>query len=288
MAKSEKGISFPMILLTIGIVVQIVMIAVVLLFIKDSKEAQRFQEAQAAKESAEWAVPLEMLAESEQSAFQHYLANAEQTIRSYWHSADREFRLTVKSPALRELMARRVLLMREGQVGNHLVLTLYYNPLRVQQPEAEDLAPIYRLIRYEKPELVKLYEDQQKREEKSSKKEKNKTQNEENKGENSEVSSETPQPSSKEEKKPLIKEEDLHFPFESDQIIKETDDYILYVETMYGEDPTLLNKDFLIPYLTEDSFRGDYGWETSLFYWETEPEEESTEEAGDEKESSTT
>ena len=273
MAKSGKGSSFPVILLIVGIVVQISTIAIILLFLKDAKAAQKFQEVQEAKASAEWMVPFETLSENETLSPQLYQMDATQTIRSYWHSKDRNLRLTVKSPALKELMARRILMVKEGEAGSHLVLTLYYNPLRLKTPTADDLVPVYQLVRYEKPALAKLYEEQQLAlEEKAEEKDVEEVAEEDTE----EVTEETSV--AEEEEKPLIQESELYYPFTEDQIIEETEDYIIYVEIPYGITDLTLNKEYLTPYLDADSLRGDYGWDEALFYWES-TEDESVEEA---------
>lgn len=278
MAKSGKGPLISNILLGVGIVVQVAIIVIVVLFIQDSKEAQKFQEIQGAKESSEWSVPLEELAENEQIILRQYILNPEQTLRSYWHSEDQAFRLTVKSPALKELMRQRILMVKEGKVGNHLVLTVYYNPLRKTKPEAGDLIPIYQVIRYEKPELAKLYTQQQSQG--GSKKSLIETVKEKLTGKQ-----ESEESASNTASQVVVKEEDLYYPFEADQIIKDDENYVIYASVVYGENEDLINKDFLSPYLDESSFQGDYGWENGIFYWDVDAEEETEETVSTEAES---
>lgn len=260
MAKSGKGSAFSTILLIIGIVVQIATIGIIFLFLKESKDAQLFQAIQEAQESAEWSIPFEELPEKEKSTLKQFILNAEQTTRSYWHSEDQQFRFTIQSEGLKELMYNRVLVVKEAKLGNHLVLTVYYNPLLQKKPETEDLVPIYQLVRYEKPELAKLYEEQERQKgKKSSKEEKedSKTSNEEKKATSDVLK---------------IKKEDILYPFEEERILKNEEDYIIYEQIRWSDLTNLLNQELLMKYVDESSFKGDYGWTDGIFYWEVENE----------------
>ena len=262
MAKSGKGSAFSTILLIIGIVVQIATIGIIFLFLKESKDAQLFQAIQEAQESAEWSIPFEELPEKEKSTLKQFILNAEQTTRSYWHSEDQQFRFTIQSEGLKELMYNRVLVVKEANLGNHLVLTVYYNPLLQKKPEAEDLVPIYQLVRYEKPELAKLYEEQERQKEKKSSKEEkedSKTSNEEKKATSDVLK---------------IKKEDILYPFEEERILKNEEDYIIYEQIRWSDLTNLLNQELLMKYVDESSFKGDYGWTDGIFYWEVENETE--------------
>lgn len=260
MAKSGKGSAFSTILLIIGIVVQIATIGIIFLFLKESKDAQLFQAIQEAQESAEWNIPFEELPEKEKSTLKQFILNAEQTTRSYWHSEDQQFRFTIQSDGLKELMFNRVLVVKEAKLGKHLVLTVYYNPLLQKKPQPEDLVPIYQLVRYEKPELAKLYEEQERQKgKKSSKEEKedSKTSNEEKKATSDVLK---------------IKKEDILYPFEEERILKNEEDYIIYEQIRWSDLTNLLNQELLMKYVDESSFKGDYGWTDGIFYWEVENE----------------
>lgn len=265
MAKSGKGLTFSTILLSVGIVVQVATIGIVYMFLKDAKDAQLFQSIQEAQQSAEWKVPFEELPEKEKSTLKQFVLNAEQTTRSYWHSEDRQFRFTIQSDGLKELMFNRVLVVKEAKLGKHLVLTVYYNPLLQKKPQPEDLVPIYQLVRYEKPELAKLYEEQERqKEKKSSKEEKD--------------GSETSKEDKKETSDVLkIKKEDILYPFEEERILINEEDHIVYEQIRWSDLNNLLNQELLMKYLDESSFKGDYGWEEGIFYWEVEKEEVETE-----------
>lgn len=292
MAKAKKGSVIPSILLVVGIVVQIASIGMVYIFLQDSKEVQKIKEVQEAKESAEWAVPIENLSATEETITENYIANSKQTVRSYWHSDDRYFRLSVKSPALKELMARRLLVVREGQAGDHLVLTIYYNPLRLKTPTSDDLVPLYRVVRYKKPEIAMLYENQSVEED---------VMNEEveveediidedqeaNESTSDSSTSEDSEQALVKEEKPLITEDDIHYPFDELQVLVDEYEYVIYKENFYTPDAIILNKEYIQPYLSEDSFHGDYGWERGVFYWDLEDykPEEGSEEKSEETES---
>lgn len=172
---------------------------------------------------------------------ENYLSTKKNDIYTFWHSEDRDLRFTIESPAMKLLLREKYLIVKEGMDGEHLALTIYFNPLKTTDAEPKDLLPIYQMIKYKKPSIMLEIE-----------KEKEMLEDD-----NADVSC-------------IDKDKQLfepNYPFEESDVLKELDEFIVYAKNLMT--PNMLNGDFLRLYVKEDSIKGYYGWEAGVL-----PEEE--------------
>lgn len=263
MAKKSKGKTLWTLTMLILTLAQVGTLGLGLTFIKRVEEAELMYLKQQARKDVEWEIDQVAFRKNEKEIPKQFLANANRSIYGFYHSDDQDLILTVESPVLKRLFNERYLIVTESQVGDHLFLTIYYNPLHDKKAELKDMTPVYQVVRYQKPELVKLYEKEEKKDETGST--------------NSDHSSLETATLEAFKTSTLTEAERLQYclnvpsfeplyPFESDQIIKETEDFIVYQVTpeSFNEDVTNIN--FYQLYLEENSIQGTYGFNKDLFF----------------------
>lgn len=255
LAKASKGKvlwTIAMTTLTLG---QVIVLGFGLSFVRRVEEAELTYLKQQARKNLEWTIDESVFRQNEKIIPKQFFANSSRSVYGFYHSQDQDLILTIKSSALKRLFNENYLVVTESRVDEHLLLTLYYNPLRDKEAAVEDMIQMHQVVRYQKPELVQLYER-----EKALESEKKGTRE-----------------TDKEKEAVLSQSERLQFclnvpsfeplyPFDSTQIVKETDEFIVYQTTANELDEDILNINFYRLYLGEDSIHGKYGWDKELFF----------------------
>ena len=288
LAKNSKGKLLWTVTMTTLTVGQVAILGTALSFVNRVEQAEFTYLKQQARQTVEWAIDEEMFREHEKVVKKQFLTNADRSIYSFYHSQDDDLRLTIESQALKRLFNENYLIVTESQVGEHLILTLYYNPLHDPKASLEELVQVHQVVRYQKPELVQLYEEEKRleaerqEEEKAAQKEQTSTSDDE------EVSTEEIEEDEEAKEKVAPEYERLQvclnvpsfeplYPFESNQIIEETETFIVFENRAMELDEDTLNVNFYRLYLSEDSVKSAYGWDKGLFNQSTVDETNTTE-----------
>lgn len=275
--KKGNGRILFVIFVSFAIVIQLAILLIGLFFVNDVKEAQRIQAETEARANVIWQINNEAFQETNQWIKINYISNRDRSVQSYWHSQDRDFRLTIQSDSLNRMIKEGYLLFGEGTDGANLSLTVYFNPLRLANPSLEELTPIYQLIRYQKPELVQLKE-QEWREWELYQEELTLTEEWKEKLNlnSSKKTSSSSQKTGSIEEEVMTEPEPLvtYYPFEENQILYENDQFVVFESIRVPEDDPSLNSHYYQSSLGPDSIFGDYGWESGIFYLDEAVNEE--------------
>lgn len=194
----------------------------------------------------EWTLEQEEI-EKDQTIVENFITTSDKLLHSYWHSEDKDLRLTVGSPAINQLKKENYLYIKESKVNEHLILTLYFSPLHPDEPGNEDLIPTYRVVKYKKPDVIQEIEERAKNKDTSTKELSDVDVSESFTLDISKYGELTPK-----------------YPFEESQIVFEDSEFIVYTESLIKD--SMMNFDFYRLYIGDDAVEGDYGWEKGLFY----------------------
>lgn len=180
-----------------------------------------------------WEVDPTTVQKSEEVA-ENYVNTAKQDSYTFWHKEDRDLRVTIESEAMRLLLKEEYLVVKEGKDGEHLVLSVYFNPLKTSDPQPKDLVKTYEVIKYKKPAIMIEIEEEAEL-----------------------LANEEADTTCINADKQLF---EAKYPFEESEIIKEEEEYIVYAKNLLSDE--VLNVNFYQTYLDDSSVYGDYGWES--------------------------
>lgn len=264
MEKKSKASSVIPILMILLTVIQAVILVIGISFVNKVNEAEVLYLKQQAREKVEWTIDQSKFRKKEVTLNKQFISNDQHNIYSFYHSQDQDLHLTLESSSLNMLFKKNYLRMTESEVDGHLILTLYFNPLHEEQAQTKDLLPAYQVVKYQKPEIVKLYEAERKREEEVEESEESELIETESVEEETleEEQSMTPEHERLQACLNLPSFEPL-YPFESESILLETDDYIVYGVSLLESDA--LNAEFYQRHFGPTGVYGGYGWENGLF-----------------------
>ena len=272
MAKGSKGKilwTITMLVLTAG---QVGVLATAMSFVNQVEEAELTYLKQQARNTpgSEWVIDQEELKKNEKIITKQFITNSGRTHYGFYHSQDFDLILSVESPALKRLLNEKYLVVTESQAGEHYVLTLYYNPLKANLSDLDQMVKVHEVVRFQKPETYQAYElEKQLREEAELIEENNESEIpteeesvEESKNKNLSSSQAT-------QLQACLNVEEFEPPYpikETSGIIHETDQYIVFENRELELNDETININFYDSYLTDTSVIGRYYWDDAVFF----------------------
>ena len=207
-------------------------------FILAKNEVKELKIASLEKEYSyvEWDVNQSAIQKTE-TINENYYNNAKKDIYTFQHTGDDSLRITLHSAAMRLLLKEEYILVKEGNDGEHLALTVYFNPLKVKNPEQKDLIMTYQIVKYKKPNIILEIEKEAEL-----------------------LADKEADTSGIDKDKQLFEPK---YPFDESQILEETEEHIIFVKDYVADE--MLNVDFYRTYLEDGSVVGEYGVEIRAF-----------------------